>query len=225
MNGNAVPRDPQASASDQDSPQIRGAKKHRRPALSCIQCRRRKVKCDRNVPCNRCTYSKNTVCAYDPEGPARARASLSAMKSTPKSFHNTENNSGPSTEQVSHNTLPLHTAISSVPEVRSPEVSWTRPPVPHQSQTIEPSVEQLKERIRQLEKIVTVSVDNVERPEEISLGETIGKGPILRGTPDQSRFFGMGHWLTIKKEVRDSQLFTKAVANRIVWRDSFIEGW
>lgn len=39
-------------------------KKRRRPALSCIECRRRKIKCDRNMPCNHCTQTKNAVCSY-----------------------------------------------------------------------------------------------------------------------------------------------------------------
>lgn len=39
-------------------------RKRRRPALSCIECRRRKIKCDRNMPCNHCKQSKNSVCSY-----------------------------------------------------------------------------------------------------------------------------------------------------------------
>ena len=39
-------------------------RKRRRPALSCIECRRRKIKCDRNMPCNHCTQSKNAACSY-----------------------------------------------------------------------------------------------------------------------------------------------------------------
>jgi hypothetical protein len=39
-------------------------RKRRRPALSCIECRRRKVKCDRTMPCNHCRQSKSAVCAY-----------------------------------------------------------------------------------------------------------------------------------------------------------------
>jgi hypothetical protein len=38
-------------------------RKRRRPALSCISCRSRKIKCDRNDPCNHCLASK-TECAY-----------------------------------------------------------------------------------------------------------------------------------------------------------------
>jgi hypothetical protein len=39
-------------------------RKRRRPALSCVECRRRKIKCDRNVPCTQCTQSKSASCTY-----------------------------------------------------------------------------------------------------------------------------------------------------------------
>lgn len=39
-------------------------RKRRRPALSCIECRRRKIKCDRNLPCNHCKQTKNSNCVY-----------------------------------------------------------------------------------------------------------------------------------------------------------------
>ncbi|KAH1585865.1 hypothetical protein KXV51_004595 [Aspergillus fumigatus] len=38
--------------------------KRRRPALSCVECRRRKVKCDRNSPCGQCRAHKSTACTY-----------------------------------------------------------------------------------------------------------------------------------------------------------------
>ncbi|KAK2042479.1 fungal-specific transcription factor domain-containing protein [Colletotrichum somersetense] len=39
-------------------------KKRRRPALACEQCRRRKVRCDRNLPCNTCVRTKHALCTY-----------------------------------------------------------------------------------------------------------------------------------------------------------------
>ncbi|KAI0521423.1 hypothetical protein F5B22DRAFT_572220 [Xylaria bambusicola] len=38
-------------------------RRRRRPALSCLACRRRKIKCDRATPCARCV-STNTRCSY-----------------------------------------------------------------------------------------------------------------------------------------------------------------
>ncbi|KAH0494420.1 hypothetical protein TgHK011_001040 [Trichoderma gracile] len=41
-------------------------KKRRRPPLSCEQCRRRKVRCDRTQPCNKCVESNAPSCTYAP---------------------------------------------------------------------------------------------------------------------------------------------------------------
>ncbi|KAK3298359.1 uncharacterized protein B0H64DRAFT_73345 [Chaetomium fimeti] len=43
------------------------AKKRRRPALACEQCRRRKIKCDRTTPCGPCRRSSLESCTYRPE--------------------------------------------------------------------------------------------------------------------------------------------------------------
>lgn len=46
-------------------------RKRRRPALSCEQCRRRKVRCDREMPCGPCTKSHPPLeCEYVNEGKA-----------------------------------------------------------------------------------------------------------------------------------------------------------
>ncbi|KAL4903198.1 hypothetical protein BDW74DRAFT_186509 [Aspergillus multicolor] len=42
-----------------------GPRKRRRPAHSCEQCRQRKVRCDRNVPCGPCTRARSDLhCSY-----------------------------------------------------------------------------------------------------------------------------------------------------------------
>lgn len=58
-------------------------RKRRRPALSCVECRRRKIKCDREEPCNHCKKSKNAICVYKDAHPAVAnsRSSLSNQNS------------------------------------------------------------------------------------------------------------------------------------------------
>ena len=40
--------------------------RRRRPALSCIECRRRKVRCDRANPCRHCIAAK-IACSYKPD--------------------------------------------------------------------------------------------------------------------------------------------------------------
>jgi hypothetical protein len=50
-----------------------GVRKRRRKALSCYECRRRKVKCDRGAPsCNRCKETGQAgSCSYTLDGPVR----------------------------------------------------------------------------------------------------------------------------------------------------------
>lgn len=41
-----------------------GVRKRRRPAYSCVECRRRKVRCDRAKPCGQCTAHSAPSCTY-----------------------------------------------------------------------------------------------------------------------------------------------------------------
>jgi hypothetical protein len=43
-----------------------GPVKRRRAALSCVECRRRKVRCDRQRPCGPCTKTKSPTCTFRP---------------------------------------------------------------------------------------------------------------------------------------------------------------
>ncbi|KAI3541671.1 fungal specific transcription factor [Colletotrichum filicis] len=85
-------------------------KKRRRPALACEQCRRRKVRCDRNLPCSTCIRSKHAVCTYTSQAKPTTRNS-------PK--HGAEVNEGS-----------LHTALR-LPDLVLPAPSSlrARPPV------------------------------------------------------------------------------------------------
>lgn len=58
-------------------------KKRRRPALACEACRRRKVRCDRNLPCSTCVRSKNPLCAYTTQAPTTS-ATRRARDESPK---------------------------------------------------------------------------------------------------------------------------------------------
>jgi hypothetical protein len=57
---------PAIRTADQDGEGL--AKRRRRPALSCVECRSRKVKCDREKPCEACTRIQSTTCTYRPSG-------------------------------------------------------------------------------------------------------------------------------------------------------------
>ncbi|KAF2870338.1 hypothetical protein BDV95DRAFT_595854 [Massariosphaeria phaeospora] len=44
-------------------------RRRRRPALSCTLCRRRKIRCNRETPCNNCVRSKTEACFYETQRP------------------------------------------------------------------------------------------------------------------------------------------------------------
>ncbi|KAM3506231.1 hypothetical protein MY10362_002499, partial [Beauveria mimosiformis] len=59
------------------------SKKRRRPPLSCEQCRRRKIKCDRSFPCNHCSKSGGAVsCTYAPAHTPKSRSKKPARADT-----------------------------------------------------------------------------------------------------------------------------------------------
>ncbi|PWY69731.1 hypothetical protein BO70DRAFT_365661 [Aspergillus heteromorphus CBS 117.55] len=61
---------------DGDHPSPKSPPRRRRPPLSCTICRRRKLKCDRALPCGQCTKSKTPdQCIYvGPQAPSSSRA-------------------------------------------------------------------------------------------------------------------------------------------------------
>ena len=53
--------EPRVQAADTDG---YGPRRRRRPALSCVECRIRKVKCDRQKPCESCKRIESATCSY-----------------------------------------------------------------------------------------------------------------------------------------------------------------
>lgn len=52
-------------ADQQNDTESRAPQRRRRPPLSCTECRRRKLKCDRSLPCGQCVRSKTADdCAF-----------------------------------------------------------------------------------------------------------------------------------------------------------------
>lgn len=57
-----------------------GSRKRRRPAQSCEQCRHRKVRCDRNIPCGPCTRARSVLhCFYRDRSPSPRSADVESI--------------------------------------------------------------------------------------------------------------------------------------------------
>lgn len=97
-------------------------KRRRRPPLACIACRRRKVRCDRKLPCQNCVRARRaTSCTYVSDDRIEPREGTEGFEDGINGRH------------------PQRDAVSSVP-------FFTTTPSPQNS-----SPEQLAERIKQLE--------------------------------------------------------------------------
>ncbi|KAL4957548.1 hypothetical protein BDW69DRAFT_191519 [Aspergillus filifer] len=57
-------------------------RRRRRPAVSCALCRRRKIRCNRESPCNNCIKSKNGQCVYENDVPPRQQRPNSGHTAT-----------------------------------------------------------------------------------------------------------------------------------------------
>lgn len=117
----------------------------------------------------------------------------------------------------------LHTSAPSIPDEHSSAASLgrtllssqlplgqpTQPTISLQAPQSEPSVEDLKDRVRQLEQMMTTLVHSDQTTTNSATLDAVTSAPILRGRLDKTRFYGMGHWMNIKKEVRDPNSINK----------------
>lgn len=74
--------------------QSRAPQRRRRPPLSCTVCRKRKLKCDRSLPCGQCVRSKTTAqCVFVGAQPSVSESSQRRM-SPPQLPYGVEEQSG-----------------------------------------------------------------------------------------------------------------------------------
>ncbi|KUJ08681.1 uncharacterized protein LY89DRAFT_741533 [Mollisia scopiformis] len=193
---------------------VRQPRKRRRPALSCNECRRRKVKCDQKVPCTPCTKSKTAFCKYDPDATPKGREAHHTAPTNhttsnllPREMIDTasaRNVNGIATTHIAPNTL--------YPNTDSQRTGTTSTQQAF-NQNLEKgqSVQELNDRIQQLETMVT-SLINPEQ-EKSSAENDVGIFPKLKGSTQKTRLFTTSHWMNTKKEF-DQILALKKVAKQ-----------
>ena len=181
-------------------------KKRRRPALSCEQCRKRKVRCDREQPCGPCGQSKITPCTYSTPPPSASKPmAYEAVTGTPfmqSSMHQ------PSIDQA------LIRAVESVEyptpaSARSQEIDpygqvagssthtvaeSTTPSIPaKRPHTENPDLESLHVRMKAIEKKLSEPV----KPRTLmsnSSWQGAGKFEPYKGTFVKMRYCGPSSW-------------------------------
>jgi hypothetical protein len=169
-------------------------RKRRRPALSCEQCRKRKIKCDRNYPCTQCLQSKTAACSYSADNPVPPSGYVINPIKNAITIPNRARNapSAPSSTIFSSGgTSPAAAASSDSTQISS----WGSPGVEaHLDETL--SSKGLVDRVQKLESIFLAANSNRLMESNIfSPKLESSKELCLRGTYSKTRFFGQSHWM------------------------------
>ncbi|KAK6592897.1 C6 zinc finger domain-containing protein [Botrytis cinerea] len=180
-------------------------RKRRRPALSCIQCRRRKIKCDRNMPCGQCISSKTSECQYSSDPAPHSKRSRvnengqypvtsSAVGHSPGSTTHASPNSNGGTDNAIRCILPNSTSFW------AERTTIDEGPLPLRGQTTaprqtpsDPTVQALLDRVHKLEQIISENDAMDAGPSLVNAPYV--RGPSLRGSLSKTRFFGQSHWV------------------------------
>lgn len=96
------------------SPGVSNTRKRRRPAYSCVSCRRRKVRCDRANPCRQCVAQNiASTCTYEQNRNARV-GHETVLSTTNEANHQRQN-----VLQESNSGQPSHTPHASSQQAAS----------------------------------------------------------------------------------------------------------
>lgn len=189
------------------------AKRIRRPALSCVECRMRKVKCDRTKPCGACTRIKSSTCTYrskrDGRNGTSPAASASESRYREQDISIRARSSLPSTETSEIDLLLNRYVAPGITGEHGRAVMQTLPShraaldLSASSRSGESSViESLLERIRKLENGEASSHSRSNSP-------SLPVRDSSSGTPGQfikAKYYGNSHWMNALDPVRDCDM-------------------
>lgn len=186
------------------------AKKRRRPALSCVECRSRKVRCDRKKPCGSCTRSKSITCTFRPSRPGFRDSSPGARSPS------VGTSNGPEPE-MSARASPCPVATSN--EFDAMVNRYVAPGIfgEHDKQRLRhlpagrPSLSlssQPKTGDSALVNHLLERIASLEGEKAIREGREVGSDQPLRSGPEsatgqfvKSRFYGQSHWMNALEPV------------------------
>ncbi|GAB1318491.1 Fungal-specific transcription factor domain-containing protein [Madurella fahalii] len=176
-------------------------RRRNRPALSCIQCRTRKIRCDRNEPCASCMKSKIVNCTYEEARRPKPRlwrlspapaADAGHPEQSPTTDERLAVGSGFTFREVPLPPAPLPQkppcpSPAAAPAGRTPEPLSAASPMPHHADSGSGSTAALAERIRQLEQQLS---DALKRPDHITPLSQLARATSLRDRDAGSKAFG-----------------------------------
>lgn len=172
-----------------------GPVKRRRPALSCVECRRRKVKCDREKPCGPCTRTRSPTCTYRPSPHTIGRQSKS-----PTAVSAGQDGSNQVSPQMSSQASDFDSMVNRyiAPGILGPHDGVSQSHLPNlttkaSNSDANTTIKSLADKVRELEsKLDSIQVS---RP---SVNTTLPSRSVTSSTPGQfvkSKFYGESHWM------------------------------
>ncbi|KAF4966668.1 hypothetical protein FSARC_5657 [Fusarium sarcochroum] len=175
-------------------------KKRRRPALSCEQCRRRKIRCDRSLPCVNCVKSKISPCTYAPTHVPASRvkkgSSHGSYAAGADSTSNVPARSAPALDSTQRQSpLDNHSARRHSSSIPSSTVG---------SNSGASTIDALAARVKELEQKLAESC-HITQPGEDKLYQPADQeeeSAPMKGTISKTRFYGQSHWMNGADMVR-----------------------
>lgn len=191
-------------------------KKRRRPALSCEQCRRRKIRCDRSLPCVNCVKSKISPCTYAPTHIPASRNKKGTSHAT--GVDSSSHVPGRSAPAIDSNRI----QPSSDPSGGRQSSSVPSSTVGSNSETS--TVDALAARVKELEQKLAETC-HITQPGDDRLiqrdGQEGGEPAPMKGTVSKTRFFGQSHWMNgvdmVGAPIRDSRLSSNGPERIVSW--------
>ncbi|KAM0511101.1 hypothetical protein ACHAPE_010188 [Trichoderma viride] len=193
---------PQPDAAKAPMPPM-AEKKRRRPPLSCEQCRKRKIRCDRTQPCANCVKSNIPSCTYAPyHVPAWRAKKMDAVMAT-----------GREAEGAGKASLRNLKAAEPRPDAQNPEASEISPfsmvdsvgassssvilssKAGSSSTSSSPNVDWLVSRVHQLEEKLAQALRINDGPDGLKKRPTEQTVEPTGGFVAKSRYFAHSHWI------------------------------
>lgn len=213
---------PQPEAARPPVPPPMVEKKRRRPPLSCEQCRKRKIRCDRTQPCANCVKSNIPSCTYAPYhlpawrakkmdammAAGRDSAAEGAGKASLRSLKAAEprpDAQNPDTSEISPFSMDSIGASSSSAILSSKAGS--------SSTSSSPNVDWLVSRVHQLEEKLAQALRINDAPDGLKKRSPEQTVEPTGGFVAKSRYFAHSHWMFGLSMVSTSSLFSIALCS------------
>lgn len=172
-------------------------RKRRRPAVSCEKCRRRKIRCDRNMPCDQCIRSKSDTCTYlSDDSPALTgrdrRVGVGGMTNS-STTSSTMSHESPSSAKILPATGVFEPLID---QLSAPGNSTTGPDKEHSStvQALPGQLHQSRHKLPDPSRTEPTESATVSLPVHTTALPT-------KGVFSKARLFGQSHWMNSIEQV------------------------